>query len=36
MPFALTDSHVELLFANNAEDSFPHSEFATLIQKILQ
>lgn len=36
MPFALTDSHVQLLFANNAEDSFPHSEFATLIQKILQ
>ncbi len=36
MPFALTDSHVELLFANNAEGSFPHSEFATLIQKILQ
>ena len=36
MPFALTDSHVELLFANNAEGAFPHSEFAILIQKILQ
>lgn len=35
MPFALTSSHVEQLLANNVIGSFPHSDFAGLILRIL-
>ena len=36
MPFALTQAHVEHLFENNQNGSFPHSEFAELLLKLIR
>ena len=35
VPVALTKQHIDQLFANNASGSFPHSEFAEMLSKLM-
>ena len=36
MPFALTQAHIQRLFANNTDGSFPHSELAGLLSDLVK